>query len=84
MEESKSWYVYYSYEQFGRGYIGIMKCDLKLTPDTDHYWGTYFNKTFKPTEKIILFQDLTKEEALKLRHTFINITTQKIMTILLI
>lgn len=48
------WYVYYSYEEFGRGYIGYRKCKEGYTPETDPYFGSASDTTFKPTNKIIL------------------------------
>ena len=72
----KIYYVYYSYEQFGRGYIGYRKCPEGLTPETDNYLGSFRDKGFKPTEKIILFQDLTKLEAMEIEiklHAFYNV-----------
>lgn len=45
-------YVYYSYEQWGRGYIG--KRSSRVPPEQDRYMGSFNDKTFKPTEKIIL------------------------------
>jgi AraC-like DNA-binding protein len=78
MEKEKIYYVYYSYEQFGRGYIGYRGCEYEkgYTPETEPYWGTYSDKSYKPTEKIILFQDLTREEALKIEiylHAFYDV-----------
>jgi hypothetical protein len=56
-------YTYYSYEEFGRGYIGSRQC--KCLPEEDvRYFGSYKDKTFKPTQKIILETYNTKEEAL--------------------
>lgn len=50
---SKHFYVYYSYEEFGRGYIGSRGC--KCLPEEDlRYYGSFHDKTFKPTQKIIL------------------------------
>lgn len=50
---SKYFYVYYSYEEYGRGYIGKREC--KCPPEEDvNYFGTYKDKTFNPTQKIIL------------------------------
>ena len=75
-EIKKIFYVYYSYEQFGRGYIGYRKCPECLTPETDNYFGSFADNSFKPTEKIILFQDLTKEEAIEIEiklHAFYDI-----------
>ena len=76
MKEIEIYYVYYSYEQFGRGYIGYRKCPEGLTPETDNYLGSFRDKGFKPTEKIILFQDLTKLEAMEIEiklHAFYNV-----------
>lgn len=76
MNKIKNHYVYYSYEQFGRGYIGYRKCPEGLTPESDKYLGSFRDKSFKPTEKIILFQDLTKEEAIEIEiklHAFYDI-----------
>jgi DNA-binding transcriptional regulator YiaG len=49
----KHHYVYYSFEEFGRGYIGSRTSDVP--PEEDLYVGSYRDKTFKPTQKIILF-----------------------------
>jgi hypothetical protein len=76
MEENKSHYIYYSFEQWGRGYIGYRKCPSGKNPKSDNYLGSFRDKTFKPTEKIIIFQDLTKEEALEIEiilHDFYNV-----------
>jgi 5-methylcytosine-specific restriction endonuclease McrA len=49
----KYFYVYYSYEEYGRGYIGKREC--KCLPEEDiKYFGSFTDKTFKPTQKIIL------------------------------
>jgi hypothetical protein len=66
-------YTYYSYEEFGRGYIGKRSC--KCLPEDDvRYFGSYKDKTFKPTQKIILETYDTAEEAIsdeiKLQHFF--------------
>jgi len=59
----KYYYTYYSYEEWGRGYIGSREC--KCLPEEDvKYFGSYRNKTFKPTQKIILGTYDTREEAL--------------------
>jgi len=48
----KHFYVYYSYEEYGRGYIGKREC--KYLPEEDvNYFGSFKDKTFKPTQKII-------------------------------
>ena len=57
------YYTYYSYEEWGRGYIGSRGC--KCLPEEDiKYFGSYKDKTFKPTHKIILRSDYaTRSEA---------------------
>jgi len=56
-------YVYYSYEEYNRGYIGSRTC--KCLPEEDiNYFGSFKDKAFKPTQKIILKSDYaTREEA---------------------
>ena len=64
METPKEYYyTYYSYEEWGRGYIGSRGC--KFLPEEDiNYFGSFRDKTFKPTQKIILKSDYaTREEA---------------------
>jgi hypothetical protein len=46
-------YVYYSYEPWGKGYIGRRSCKCDPSLDTS-YFGTFKDKSFRPTEKIIL------------------------------
>lgn len=46
------YYTYYSYEEWGRGYIGRRTCEC--LPENDNYFGSYHDKTFHPTQKIIL------------------------------
>lgn len=59
----KHFYVYYSYEEYGKGYIGSRVS--KLPPHEDiNYFGSFSDKNFKPTQKIILEVFSTKEEAL--------------------
>jgi hypothetical protein len=57
-------YTYYSYEEWGRGYFGSRTC--KCLPEEDiKYFGSFKDKTFKPTEKIILKSDYaTRTEAI--------------------
>ena len=57
METLKEYhYVYYSYEEYGRGYFGSRSC--KCLPEEDiKYFGSFKDKTFKPTQKIILKYD---------------------------
>jgi 5-methylcytosine-specific restriction endonuclease McrA len=60
----KHFYVYYSYEEYGRGYIGKREC--KCLPEEDiKYFGSYKDKTFKPTQKIILETFESVKEALE-------------------
>jgi hypothetical protein len=49
--------------EYGRGYIGSRTC--KCPPEKDvKYFGSYKDKNFKPTQKIILKDDyLTREDA---------------------
>lgn len=64
METPKEYYyTYYSYEEWGRGYIGSRGC--KCLPEEDvNYFGSSKDKTFKPTQKIILSSDYaTREDA---------------------
>jgi hypothetical protein len=64
METPKEYhYTYYSYEEWGRGYFGSRTC--KCLPEKDiKYFGSFKDKTFKPTQKIILKEDYdTREEA---------------------
>lgn len=56
-------YVYYSYEQWGRGYIG--RRSSKVPPIVDPYMGSFKDKTFAPTEKIILAEFDSVKEAIQ-------------------
>jgi len=57
----KHFYVYYSYEEWGRGYIGRREC-ICLPEEDTKYFGSYRDKSFHPTQKIILSIFLTREE----------------------
>ena len=60
----KHFYVYYSYEEYGRGYIGKRECEC--LPEQDiNYFGSFHDKNFNPTQKIILETFDTVEEALE-------------------
>ena len=63
MELKEYHYVYYSYEEYGRGYFGSRTC--RCLPEEDvRYFGSFRDKTFKPTQKIIFKSDYaTREEA---------------------
>jgi hypothetical protein len=51
--QMKNHYVYCSYEKAGRMYIGSRTCDCLIDEDAE-YLGSYTDKSFNPTEKIIL------------------------------
>jgi hypothetical protein len=64
MEYSREYhYVYYSYEEWGKGHFGSRTC--KCPPEEDvKYFGSFSDKTFNPTQKIILKSDYaTREDA---------------------
>ena len=70
---TKHHYVYHSYEEWGRGYIGCRTCDCLPEEDTK-YFGSFYDKTFKPTEKTILFVCETRIEASEIEielHNFL-------------
>ena len=52
----KHYYLYYSYEEWGRGYIGKRACDC-LPEEDVKYFGSFVDETFKPKHKIILSSD---------------------------
>lgn len=58
----KHHYVYYSYEEWGRGYIGVRSTNVY--PSEDKYMGSFRDKTFKPTQKIIIEEFSSRDEAL--------------------
>lgn len=67
-------YTYYSYEEWGRGYIGVRSCNCP--PEEDPYFGSYTDQTFKPTHKIILSTHETRKEANQAEinlHKFFNV-----------
>lgn len=69
-------YVYYSYEPWGRGYIGKRTC-LCMPEEDTKYFGSFSDRTFKPTEKIILAEFDTSEQALEAEialHDFYAVT----------
>ena len=73
---SKWHYVYYSYEPWGRGYIG--KRSSSVPPEQDRYMGSFNDKTFKPTEKIILATFENSCDAIEVEiqlHNFYSIDT---------
>ena len=75
MSNRKYFYVYYSYEPWGRGYIGKRECWC-LPKEDIKYFGSFYDKFFKPTEKIILETFDTVEEAYEaeiILHDFYNV-----------
>lgn len=60
----KYFYVYYSYEEWGRGYIGRRECYCPPKEDIN-YFGSFRDKTFNPTQKIILEIFNSREEAIQ-------------------
>jgi hypothetical protein len=56
-------YVYYSYELWGRGYIGARSTNTHPDLDTT-YLGSFSDKKFKPSEKIIIQTFSSREEAI--------------------
>jgi hypothetical protein len=58
------YYVYYSYESWGRGYIGRRQCQCSPSEDT-RYFGSFRDKTFRPDSKIILAVFSSLSEALE-------------------
>ena len=71
----KKHYVYRSFEEKGREYIGCRTCDCLPEEDTK-YFGSFRDKTFFPTEKTILFVCETREEAMEIEielHDFFDV-----------
>jgi len=71
------YYTYYSYEPFGRGYIGSRGCECNSVGE-DNYFGSYGDKTFNPSCKIILTEHATREEAVEAEvklHKFYQVDT---------
>lgn len=67
-------YVYYSYEEWGRGYIGVRSS--KKLPEKDNYFGSYKDKSFKPTQKIVISTFKTRKDAQHaeiLLHNFFSV-----------
>ena len=71
----KHHYVYKSFEEEGREYIGVRSCDCLPEEDTK-YFGSFRDKTFFPTEKTILFVCETRQEASEIEielHDFFDV-----------
>lgn len=78
MQGKVIYYTYYSYEEWGRGYIGQRKCPIGKTPEEDDYPGSYKDKTFNPDNKIVLKTYDTREEAIQdeiILHDFYKVDT---------
>ena len=72
---SKYHYVYRSYEEWGRDYIGRRTCNC-LPEEDIRYFGSFYDKTFKPTGKVILFVCETRKEAAEIEielHDFFDV-----------
>jgi hypothetical protein len=68
-------YVYYSYEEWGPGYLGCRSCKCDPEEDTA-YFGSFSDTNFKPTQKIVLKTFETRKEALEaevLLHSFFDV-----------
>jgi len=68
-------YVYYSYEEWGKGYIGVRSCDCR-PEDDGAYFGSFTDANFRPTQKLILQEFATRKEAGDAEitlHTFYDI-----------
>lgn len=70
-----NYYVYYSYELWGRGYIGKRECRCPIEEDVKYY-GSFRDRSFQPSEKIILFVCSSREEAYEVEtklHDFFEV-----------
>jgi hypothetical protein len=54
-------YTYYSYEKWGRGYIGSR--GSFVSPERDNYFGSFSDETFSPEYKIVLSTHSSRKEA---------------------
>lgn len=76
MNNKKYHYTYYSYEEYGRGYFGSRSCNC-LPEEDIKYFGSFKDKSFKPTKKIILKSDYkTREDAINdeiILHNFYKV-----------
>jgi len=72
---TKHHYVYRSFEEGGRDYIGIRSC--KCLPEEDiEYFGSFHDETFKPIGKVILFVCETRQEVAEIEielHDFFDV-----------
>lgn len=63
MQKRKFHYVYYSYESWGRGYIGKRTCSC-LPENDSNYFGSFSDKNFHPNNKVIIATFNSSQEAL--------------------
>ena len=71
----KHFYVYYSYEEWGRGYIGRRECICHPNDDVN-YFGSFKDKSFKPSCKVVLQIFNSREEAIQAEvelHKFFSV-----------
>ena len=71
----KHHYVYHSYEEWGREYIGVRSCNC-LPEEDIRYFGSFKDKTFNPTGKNILFVRETRQEVAEIEiilHDFFDV-----------
>lgn len=71
----KWFYVYYSYEEWGRGYIGRRECVCHPEEDVN-YFGSFKDKSFQPCNKIVLQIFNSREDAIQAEidlHTFFSV-----------
>lgn len=77
METPKEYYyTYYSYEEWGMGYIGSRGCEC-LPEEDIRYFGSFKDNSFSPTQKIILEIYETREQALEaevILHDFYDVS----------
>ena len=72
---TKHHYVYKSFEEGGKEYIGIRSCDCLPEEDTK-YFGSFKDKSFTPAEKTILFVCETRKEVAEIEielHDFFDV-----------
>ena len=68
-------YIYYSWDDLGRGYIGVRSCACAPELDTK-YFGSFKDKTFQPTSKVIIKTFPTRSDAVRAEiqmHNLFNV-----------
>ncbi len=58
---AEHFYTYYSYEEWGRGYLGSR--GSAVPPEEDDYFGSFSDETFNPTQKVVLSVHTDRESA---------------------